>query len=145
MTARPEAQNGAVTLDDHKRGCSGRNYICTCGYDAQVQRMRERLRSIEQAAGMPEAPVVLNGACTDGVLRVSGEFVTKHVYDALTAHCLHLADKLARMEASCDAWREFAQHQETCGSCAVCVADCETGTALQNAALLAKLEKEKQP
>ena len=25
-----------ITDDDHERGCSGREYECTCGYDARV-------------------------------------------------------------------------------------------------------------
>lgn len=28
---------------DHKRGCQGREYTCTCGYDAKEQASADRL------------------------------------------------------------------------------------------------------
>ena len=33
-----------VLQDDHKRGCEGRNYICSCGYEAKVQDVAEEVR-----------------------------------------------------------------------------------------------------
>jgi len=36
-----------------------------------------------QEGELPPYPVVLTGICTDGVLRIEGEFVTRHVYDLL--------------------------------------------------------------
>lgn len=33
----------------HKRGCEGRNYACTCGYDDRVDAEIARLRSSNEA------------------------------------------------------------------------------------------------
>ena len=33
-----------LTEDDHARGCQGREYTCTCGYDERVADEIERLR-----------------------------------------------------------------------------------------------------
>lgn len=33
----------------HKRGCEGRNYACTCGYDDRVEAELSRLRSSNEA------------------------------------------------------------------------------------------------
>jgi hypothetical protein len=33
----------------HKRGCEGRNYACTCGYDDRVEAEFSRLRSSNEA------------------------------------------------------------------------------------------------
>lgn len=32
-------------VTDHKRGCQGREYTCTCGYDDQQEAEIQRLRS----------------------------------------------------------------------------------------------------
>ena len=51
----------AKALVDHARGCEGRTYSCTCGYDdarddrietqaREIERLREALRKIETAA-----------------------------------------------------------------------------------------------
>lgn len=34
-----------VLSDDHARGCQGREYVCTCGYDDRVADEIERLRN----------------------------------------------------------------------------------------------------
>jgi hypothetical protein len=44
-------------MSDHKKGCEGRTYTCTCGYDdaqaAEIARLRERLtQAIERLRDM---------------------------------------------------------------------------------------------
>jgi hypothetical protein len=46
-----------TALNDHKKGCEGRTYTCTCGYDdaqaAENARLRERLtQAIERLRDM---------------------------------------------------------------------------------------------
>lgn len=40
-----------LTGDDHARGCAGREYACTCGYDervaAEIKRLRARVAELE--------------------------------------------------------------------------------------------------
>jgi hypothetical protein len=42
--------DGIAALGDHQKGCDGRTYTCTCGYDeaqaAEIARLREALRDI---------------------------------------------------------------------------------------------------
>jgi hypothetical protein len=38
-----------LTADDHARGCAGREYACTCGYDDRLAAEIRRLRAeVEQ-------------------------------------------------------------------------------------------------
>ncbi len=44
-------------MSDHKKGCEGRTYTCTCGYDdaleTEIARLRERLtQAIERLRDM---------------------------------------------------------------------------------------------
>ena len=118
MTARPEAP----TLDEqltHTRSCVGLNphEDCTCGLQWRIREQtalniaaawtkrateaEERLRAIEQAARMPE-PVAECPSNIDGTMyecEWSMGYVSTHDYDALRTNCLHLKDRLARMEA----------------------------------------------
>jgi hypothetical protein len=45
-TDRPD-----VLEDDHARGCQGREYTCTCGYDERVADEIKRLRDALHAIG----------------------------------------------------------------------------------------------
>ena len=72
--------------------------------EKERDELRGRLLSIEQAAGMPEPEAYMNtrNDCTSVEFQyIEGEgWAHKPLYGPdLLAHCLHLADKLARMEA----------------------------------------------
>lgn len=43
---RHHSEQGATPMSDHARGCEGRNYTCTCGYDAASTALVEALREL---------------------------------------------------------------------------------------------------
>lgn len=44
-----------AATDDHERGCQGRNFACTCGYDAATQiACQDAARALEAADAMAE-------------------------------------------------------------------------------------------
>jgi hypothetical protein len=49
----PKSDSTITTLEtDHKRGCQGREYICSCGYDdAKDQELTCARISLEKIAG----------------------------------------------------------------------------------------------
>jgi hypothetical protein len=55
-----------LTEDDHTRGCAGREYECTCGYDervaAEIKRLRAALSSESETA---ENPIQIIAAAID--------------------------------------------------------------------------------
>ena len=66
--------------------------------EKERDELRGRLLSIEQAAGMPDKVKRFDRlSYTDSSVRI--DVVAATDYDKLTDHTLHLADKLARMEA----------------------------------------------
>lgn len=44
-----------LTEDDHARGCAGREYACTCGYD---QRMHDEIKRLRAEAAPPLSNLV---------------------------------------------------------------------------------------
>ena len=96
MTARHEAPTLDGPIVNHEEALQ---YAAMRLHESNLARayvqLSERLRSIEQAAGMPDYPVTT----TIFYESIPVMFVGVTDYDKLTAHCLHLADKLARMEA----------------------------------------------
>ena len=42
-------------LRDHARGCEGRNYSCTCGYDDEIAEERDALRAERGVEALVEA------------------------------------------------------------------------------------------
>lgn len=36
LTTLPTRLRTVLSADDHKRGCQGREYVCTCGYDDKI-------------------------------------------------------------------------------------------------------------
>ena len=84
MTARPGAPKAdAPTLDDDLASFAASDAAQT-PVGRRILASLERLRGIEQAAGMPEEPE--DWGTTSWMLHSK----------KLTAHCLHLADRLAR-------------------------------------------------
>jgi len=69
-----------LTRGDHKRGCEGRTYTCTCGYD---ERMEAALRTLsEQLAEAREVIAALRkpsplGLDVDGMCDDHGAFMCK--------------------------------------------------------------------
>ena len=51
------------------------------------------LTSAAPDSGMPEEAVVFTGICSDGTLRISGEFVTRNAYQHLRAYALSLLEQ----------------------------------------------------
>lgn len=41
-------------MEDHKRGCEGRNYTCTCGYDDAIEALKESLQGHIMTIGIQE-------------------------------------------------------------------------------------------
>lgn len=53
-----QADDGKDTLlSDHVRGCQGREYICTCGYDDERDAEIDRLRALVASLNREELPV----------------------------------------------------------------------------------------
>jgi hypothetical protein len=55
-----------AATDDHERGCQGRNFACTCGYDAATQiACQDAARALEAADRALEAADAMAQAMID--------------------------------------------------------------------------------
>ena len=155
MTARPEAP----TLEEQIANLRGKMTHGDRPLEAAIASL-ERLRAIEQAAGMPEplaCPVCKGTGKSSSVSFKDSNKTTEHWCYAckgtgllplntedVLAHCLHLKDRLARMEAL------LREPSEEMLSAAYCCrqpsegGDIKTILTVACAALLSKLEKEKE-
>ena len=138
MKTSTDTENGAVTLDDLIAYAKGVVDVMDSDESRAILASLDRLRAIEQAAGMPEpvarirvVNITENGNKTEII-----EHVLASDYDKLTAHCLHLQTQYMDMAMQVN----IADEKRL---------DAEDRLArimlfkAMSAALLAKLEKEK--
>ena len=89
-------------MNDHKRGCPGREYVCTCGYDDQVERLEAeraeqwRLRKEAEASRDVEKAVV-DSLKTD-VERMRNYLARLHVEGTLSEGQAAKAAGITRIE-----------------------------------------------
>lgn len=99
--------------DDHARGCQGREYTCTCGYDAQKEsELVEALRQRDEAREALKATITremvdrLVGAEIDAVLAYTGGGAPSMEKEAELNHELVEARNAVRNAASAVALKQ---------------------------------------
>jgi len=58
-------------MDDHKRGCEGRNYTCICGYDDEIDLLKESLQGHIMTIGIQEDEIKRMRAIESAVRRLA--------------------------------------------------------------------------
>ena len=89
------------TMTDHARGCEGRNYTCTCGYDDQVARPAPEYAGLVERDDYDIAAAATNHA--DKVLRAAGSalkhYTTPSIKKAILSAMLDAIEEAYRAGA----------------------------------------------
>jgi len=64
--------------------------------------------------------------------------ILAELHARLESESADLRGKLEQAQKDAERWKDYAQHQEICADCGEAVSDCETGSALRDAALKEK-------
>lgn len=80
----------------HKRGCEGRNYACTCGYDDRVEAELSRLRSALENAPDRRHFEILAEAMAE--VKATSDGLSYQPIADIVAGCLEEIDALSLQE-----------------------------------------------
>ena len=115
--------------------------------DALVMRLNEQA-DVDEIEGEPEdfkwAETQRKAASAIVALRQDENILTQRSLDLAERNSTLWAraetDRQRAWAAERDAarWKDYATHQETCATCGESVSDCDTGSALRDAAMKAK-------